>query len=77
MGLISLVVGALAGARRRRATAALMVGLIAVVLSAVRLANSTAIGTGSGRLGAIVALAVGLLGIFLALRALSRSRHSM
>jgi len=75
MGLISLVVGALAGARRRRAGAALVVGLIGIVFSAVRLANSTAIGTGSGRLGAIVALVVGLLGTFLGWRALARSRH--
>ena len=76
MGLLSLVLAGLAGARRNRALAAVVVGLIGIVFSCVRLANSTAIGTGSGRLGAIVALVVGLLGTCLGWRALARTRRA-
>jgi len=76
MGLISVVVGARAGARRGRATVALVAGLIGVVWSGVRLANSGPIGSGGGRLGAIVALAVALIGAVVAVRALARARRS-
>jgi Family of unknown function (DUF6223) len=55
---------------------ALALGLVGAVLGAVRLASSTAIGTGSGRLGAIVALAVGLVGTVLGGLALARSRRA-
>lgn len=76
LGLISLVVGSLARARRGRALVALALALGAVVFSAMRLANSGPVGTGSGRLGAIVALVVALLGTFLGARGLARSRRT-
>ena len=74
VGLVSVVVGALAGARRGRATAAVVAGLIGVLWSAMRLVNSGPIGSGGGRLGAIVALAVALIGTVLGGRALARAR---
>lgn len=82
VGLISVVTGGLAvrsaaGAPRRgRAIAAVMVGLTGMILSALHLASSTAIGTGSGRLGAIVAFVVGLIGVVLGWLALTRSRRT-
>ena len=51
-------------------------GLIAVVFSGVRLANSGPVGTSSGRLGAIVALVVALIGTVLGGRALGRALRS-
>ena len=76
VGLISVVVGALAGARRGRAVVALVAGLIGAVWSGMRLASSGPIGTGGGRLGAIVALAVAVIGTVLGGRALARSRRT-
>jgi uncharacterized protein DUF6223 len=86
VGLISLILGGLAlgrsgggaGGRPRRATVALVVGVIGMIASVVRLATSTGgIGTGSGRLGAIVALLVALIGTFLGGLALARSRRPL
>jgi hypothetical protein len=76
IGVISVVIGALSRARRGRATAAVVAGLIGILFSSVRLANTTAIGTGSGRLGAIVALAVAVIGTVLGGRALARARRT-
>jgi hypothetical protein len=78
IALISLVTGGLALRRSGRARAlwALVGGMISVVSSGLHLASSTgAIGTGSGRLGAIVALAVGLIGTGLGGLALARARR--
>jgi hypothetical protein len=74
IGLISVIMAAFARARRARGIAAVVLGLVGILFSSVRLANTTAIGTGSGRLGAFVALAVALLGVVLGGRALARSR---
>jgi len=76
VGLVSLVIGGLAGARRGRALVALALGLGGIVWSGVRLANTGPIGSGAGRLGAIVALAVALIGTVLGARALARSRRT-
>ena len=86
VSLLSLVVGGLALARsagrigtgngRAAAIIALVLGLIAIVLSVVHLAGSSGFGTGGGRAGAIVALVLGLIGISLGGLALTRSRRS-
>jgi hypothetical protein len=56
---------------------ALLAGLIGVVLSGLHLATATgAIGTGSGKLGAIVALVVGLIGMTLGGLAIARAPRS-
>jgi hypothetical protein len=56
--------------------AALIIGLVCVVFSILHLALSTGgFGTGSGKLGAIVAMVVGLIGIGLGGLALVRSRQ--
>jgi hypothetical protein len=73
VGLRSVVVGMLAGARRDRALVALVLALIGIVFSGVRVATAGPIGSGSGRLGAIVALAVALIGAVLGGRALARA----
>lgn len=86
VGLISLMIGALALARsagrigtgngRTGAIVALVLGLIGIVLSVVHLGSSTGgFGTGSGRAGAIVALVLGLIGMNLGGLALARSRR--
>lgn len=83
IGLISVAAGWLALARSAARTgsvgflaiAALVPGLIGVILSGLHLARATGgIGTGSGRLGAIVALVLGLTGMILGGLALARSR---
>jgi hypothetical protein len=76
VGLISVIVGALARGRRGPATMALVAGLVGVVWSGVRVANGGPIGSGGGRLGAIVALAVAVLGALLGARALARARRA-
>jgi len=76
VGLISVVVGALARGRRGPATVALAAGLMGVVWSGVRVANSGPIGSGGGRLGAMVAFAVAVIGAFLGARALARARRA-
>jgi len=84
VGLISVVIGRQAltrstgpiGSRRPKAIAALVVGLICVALSVLHLILSTGgFGTGSGKLGAIVAMLVGLIGTSLGGLALARSRR--
>jgi hypothetical protein len=56
---------------------AAVVALISVVLGGLALSRSAGrIGTGSGRLGAIVALVLGLIGMVLGGLALSRSRRT-
>ena len=75
VGLISVVCGGLAMARskgvsgtgkgRVDAIAALVLGVIGILLSAVHLGGSTGFGTGGGRAGAIVALVLGLIGVSL------------
>ena len=82
VGLISLVIGALALARsagrigKGGAIVALVLGLIGVVLSVVHLGSSTGgFGTGGGRAGAIIALVLGLIGMNLGGLALARSRR--
>lgn len=70
MGLISLIIGwrvkvrsAVNPSRRSWAIAALVLGVAAIVLSVVHLANvSGGFGTGGGKTGAIVALVLGLIG---------------
>ena len=84
-GLISLVIGALAfraagrigtGKGRAGALAALVMGLIVMILSVVHLGRSTGgFGTGSGRAGAIVALVLGLISISFGGLALARLRR--
>lgn len=72
-GLVGVVIGGLAlhsagriGARNGRAGAALSIGLIVIILSAVHLSRATGdFGTGSGRAGAIVALVLGLTAMIL------------
>ena len=84
VGLISMVIGALAlRATRRRGTGnaraiaivALVLGLISIVYSVVHLGTSTGgFGTGGGRAGAIVGLVLGLIGMIHGGLALARSR---
>jgi hypothetical protein len=84
IGLISVVCGGLAVARskgvngtgkgRVDAIAALVLGVIGVLLSVVHLGGSTGFGTGGGRAGAIVALVLGLIGVSLGGLAAARSR---
>jgi hypothetical protein len=85
VGLISLVIGALAlirsgwqaGVRQIGGILAVVIGLTGMVLSVLHLRSSTGgIGTGSGRAGAIVALVLGLIGLILGGLALARSRRT-
>ena len=82
LGLISLVIGRQAlsrstapmRSRRPKAIATLTTGLTAVVLSVLHLSlSSGGFGTGSGKLGAIVAMLLGLTGAVLGSIALARS----
>ncbi|HEY8894371.1 MAG TPA: DUF6223 family protein [Niastella sp.] len=84
LGLISLVIGRQALARsnasmrprRPKAIATLIIGLTVVALSVLHLSLSTGgIGTGSGKLGSIVAMLIGLTGSGLGCLALVRSRR--
>jgi len=78
VGLISLIIGALALARggrdrgRTGAIVGLALGMIGVVVSVIHLAGSTGFGTGGGRAGAIVALVLALIGLSLSGLALKR-----
>ena len=78
VGLISVVIGGLALARSGKGrTVAMVIGLIAMILSVVHLSRSTGgFGTGGGRAGAIVALVLGLIGTILGGLAIARSRRS-
>ena len=67
-GLVSVVIGwqAFRSVSYNKSIVSLVMGLIAVILSVVHLARATGdFGTGSGRLGGIVALLLGLVGIVL------------
>jgi hypothetical protein len=84
IGLVSLFIGRQAlvrsagptGSIRPKAIAALLTGTICVLLSALHLMLSNgAFGTGSGKLGAIVAMVVGLTGTGLGALALTRSKR--
>lgn len=82
LGLVSVVLGGVALARavvkpvRISGISALVLALVCVILSVLHLARATgAIGTGSGRLGAIVALVLGITGMVLGAWALARSRR--
>src|SRR5688572_27463766 len=62
LGIIGLVIGsqALARSRRPKAIAAFIIGLIVVALGLLHVSLSTGgFGTGSGKLGAIVAMLIG------------------
>jgi hypothetical protein len=83
VGIVGVVLGARAlgrsaGAdRRRKGIVALVVGLIGAGLAGLHLATASgAIGTGSGKLGAIVALLVSLVANALGWLAITRSRRS-
>ena len=71
-GLASLIVGLRAKRSGRLwGIIALMLGIMAVILSVIHLANLTGgFGTGGGKAGAIVALVLGLIGCILSGRAL-------
>src|SRR5688572_13223768 len=84
IGLISLFLGRQAlvhaagpaGSSRSKAIAALVVGLTTMFISILHLLISTGgFGTGSGKLGAIVAMLVGLTGTVLGAMALARMRQ--
>lgn len=85
MGLISIVSGGLAlrsSARvlfkKRGAILALAGGLVCIVLSIVHLARVTGgFGTGSGKLGAIVAIVLGVTGTALGGIAMARYRRQL
>ena len=64
------------GCRRTKAITALVIGLTVVLLSIIHLSLSTGgFGTGSGKLGAIVAMLLGLTGSTLGALALKRARR--
>ena len=82
VALASVIVGWLAksqaragGGVRGAAIAALILGLVGFVFSAVHLAGSTGFGTGGGRAGAIVGLVLTVVGTILGGRALTNSRQ--
>jgi hypothetical protein len=78
LGLIGLFIGsqALARASRPKAKAALITGVLVVLLSALHISlSSGGFGTGSGKLGAIVAMLTGISDIVLGGIALARSRR--
>jgi hypothetical protein len=86
LGLIGVVIGALARARstgrigvgngRAGSIVALVLGLISVVVGGLHAANSAGgLGTGNGLAGAILALALGLIGMVLGGLVLARSRR--
>jgi hypothetical protein len=84
LGLISVIIGwialrrsrVLAGKGRNLSILGLCLGLADLILSIlhlVRMSNQR-IGTGSGKLGAIVAIVFGVMGIFLCGLAIARAR---
>jgi hypothetical protein len=84
VGLISIVIGAIALSRSSRnigagrlGILAMVIGLIGVVIAGIHLASTTGgFGTGKGRAGAIVAAIIGLIGVLLGGLALSRSSRN-
>jgi xanthosine utilization system XapX-like protein len=84
IGLIGIVIGCMALSRtarrissgRQMGIVALAMGLIGMVLGGLHLASTTgSFGTGKGRAGAIVAMVVGLISLFLGRRAQARARR--
>lgn len=84
LGIISLIIARQAlfrspsslGTARSKAITALVMGLAVVLLSIIHLSLSTgSFGTGSGKLGAIVAMLLGLTGSTLGALALKRVRR--
>lgn len=83
IGVTSVIIGRQALIRssrpvnsRPKATLALVLGLFSVLVSALHLILSNGgFGTGSGKLGAIVALVIGLTGACFGWLALSRSKR--
>ena len=79
VALAGVVIGGLALAGRTgRAWTILgfFAGLIGATVGGVRVATASGIGTGGGRAGAIIALALGVIALLLAALALARSRNS-
>ena len=63
--------------KRKAVMIAGLAGLICVILAAVHIANSTGgFGTGSGKAGSIIAIALGLTAIILSCISLNRFRHA-
>lgn len=62
--------------RKRSVIIASVLGLIAVILSAIRITASTGFGTGGGKAGAILALLMGVIGIGLATRTFLQTRNN-
>jgi len=84
VGLTSVIIGRQAlsratkhtGPARPRAITALVIAGISVILSILHLALTTGgFGTGSGKLGSIVSLIIGLTGVVFGGLALTRSRR--
>jgi hypothetical protein len=66
-----------AGNGRARAVAAVVLGLVSLVIGVLHAANSAgSFGTGNGLAGAIVAVALGLTGLILGGLVLLRSRRT-
>ncbi|WP_067824684.1 DUF6223 family protein [Nocardia inohanensis] len=84
LGLISVLAGSSLvrarriAARRIRLAGALGLGPIAVVVGGLHGANAAGgLGTGNGLAGAVIAVALGLIGILLGVLALARSSKSI
>jgi Family of unknown function (DUF6223) len=66
------------GTKRNKSLIAIVAGLISMVLAGIHLANASgAFGTGSGRLGAIVALLLAGIGVICAVIILSRNNKKV
>jgi hypothetical protein len=82
LAVAAAVVGRLALARRSgprargRGIAAVIAGALAAVLAGVHVASAGPIGSGSGKLGAIVALVLGLAGAVFGGLAIARGRRT-
>lgn len=61
--------------RKRGVILASALGLIAVILSVIRIAAATGFGTGGGKAGAILALLMGIIGTGLAMRIFLQTRN--
>jgi hypothetical protein len=84
LGLVAVVLGGLAvlragrgGTMRREAVVALVAGLVSAVVGAVHGANAAGgLGTGNGLAGAVMAVALGVLGAAAGGVALARGRRA-